>query len=242
MGDKYIDYDEVEEYGGHLSTMVPRLFGVSPLVNMEAVKAEVDAKVAAVQVELEKAGLVRSVVRGAAGDIEEQTAKGKKLIEQFFNYLGALDEDVPVDREAFFPGGNKGELSRLTASSAAARMAGILRGFAVPSNAALPEGASWKARFEQARAGLVQTSGDRGGARGDSIVATAELVAARDGFVKFYNGVAKRLVLGALNHVGRAGEYKLFFKDLQVTEPRTSPSGSGEPVSEAPAPPEPVDA
>ena len=64
-------------------------------------------------------------------------------------------------------------------------------------------------------------------ARGTTVNATADLIAARERFIDLYTGVAKPLVRGLLNELGRTKEFELFFLDLQMNEGSPRKPGEG---------------
>jgi hypothetical protein len=113
-----------------------------------------------------------------------------------------------------------GNVSQMKPADLAQKAGEILRGFAAPANASLPDGAAWKARIENARAALVAALADKETTSAAAIQATQGLTAAREAFLVAYNGVAKRIVLGLLASLDRKDELPLFFKDLQVNERR----------------------
>lgn len=231
MSDPYIDDFEADEYGSHFVNTAAVLIGASPLVNMQALIDLVSLKTAAVKAELEKAGIKRSALRGGRGDTSAEVKKARAEITKFWNFINSLDEEVPVDREAFFKGAKQGSISKLKAADLLGKINQALQGFAVDVNKNLPGGASWQTKLGAARDALVSALALTGGAHGESRGATAALDRARDEFVEAYNNVAKKLVFGLLASLGRKHEYANFFKDLQVNE-----GGSKANAIKAPAP------
>lgn len=244
MADDYIDYLECGEYGDHCVSEASKLVGLSEIVDVEALRTYVKGAVHAVDLELEKVGIKRSSLRDDRKLTQTKTAAGRKEIEKFFNYLGTLDDDVSFDRESFFPGGNLGPLAALKPADVEAKLGAVLRGFAASANSALPERDKWKGKLEKARDELVSSLASKGGTQADSITGTKGLVTARANFLLAYNGVAKPVIEGLLAKLGRRGEMRRFFKDLQVNEtaPPKTPQGTEpppqEPGAESPAPPE----
>lgn len=218
MSDSYIDDFEVDEYGSHFVSTATVLIGASPLVNMQALIDLIALKTAAVRIELEKAGIKRSALRGGRGDTSAEVKKGRAEISKFWNFVNSLDEDVPVDKEAFFKGAKQGSISKLKAADLLAKLNQALQGFAADVNKNLPGGSAWQAKIGVARDTLATALAATGGAQGESRGATAALRTARDEFVEAYNNVAKKLVFGLLASLGRKNEYESFFKDLQVNE------------------------
>ena len=218
MSDSYIDDFEVDEYGSHFVSTATVLIGASPLVNMQALIDLIALKTAAVRTELEKAGIKRSALRGGRGDTSAEVKKGRAEISKFWNFVNSLDEDVSVDKEAFFKGAKQGSISKLKAADLLAKLNQALQGFAADVNKNLPGGSAWQAKIGVARDTLATALAATGGAQGESRGATAALRTARDEFVEAYNNVAKKLVFGLLASLGRKNEYESFFKDLQVNE------------------------
>jgi hypothetical protein len=223
MSDDYFNYLECLEYGEHFTTEVQKLAGTSNLVNVVALAGYVGAAMNTVAAELEKQGIQRSNVRVDRQDVEAKTGAMRKVLEKFHHYLGGLDDDEAGDIAAFFEGGNLGNLSAMKPADVAQHAGTVLRGFA--ANTTVLDGAKWQTRLEDAQTALVAALAGKGSSKGSSIQATAALVAAREGFLVAYNGVAKKVVAGLLTSLGRKGELRLYFKDLQVNE-----SAPGKPV------------
>lgn len=218
MSDPYIDDVEVDEYGSHFVSTATVLIGASPLVNMQALIDLIALKTAAVRTELEKAGIKRSALRGGRGDTSAEVKKARAEISKFWNFVNSLDEDVPVDKEAFFKGAKQGSISKLKAADLMGKLNQALQGFSADVNKNLPGGSAWQVKIGVARDALSTALAATGGAQGESRGATAALRTARDEFVEAYNNVAKKLVFGLLASLGRKNEYESFFKDLQVNE------------------------
>jgi hypothetical protein len=231
MADDYIDYWEVGEYAAHFLNASKQLVGASKLVDMEEVRTLVQHGADRVAVELQKTGIQRSARRRGGGTVEEANDAARKDVEKFHNYLNSLDDDLPLDRAAFFPGDKLGPISTFKPADMKAKLDEVLRGFAVPSHHGLPDRNKWKKRLEAARDGLADAIAGKSGARGASVQATTQLVQGREEFLGVYNGVAKPLVRGLLAHLGRKDEYNQFFADLLVNE-----SGAATPGTPAPAP------
>ena len=230
MADDYIDYLECLEYGEAFTSEVPKLAGASNLVDIAALTTYVTTAMQSVATELEKQGIKRSGVRIDRKEVELKTAAMRKALEKFYHYVGSLDDDAGADIEAFFEGGNLGSLAALKPADVAQRAADVIRGFA--ANTSLPDGAKWKTRLEDAQSALVGALAGKGSSTGTTIQGTAALVAARQGFLVAYNGVAKKLIGGVLTSLGRKDELRLYFKDLQVNE-----SSRAKPADEPPAAP-----
>ena len=230
MADSYIDYDEVSEYGNHFASEAKKLLGASPLVDVAKLVKLVAGDVAAVAAELEKAGAKRGGLRSTAIDVKALSAGTSATVEQFFRYLGSLDEGV-VDVATYFDRGQLGRHANLKPADVRSKAQRALRGFA--ANPKLPGGAAWKKKLTDSEAALGAALDGKGEAASGSITKTADLVAAREKFLVSYNGVAKRLVLGLLTSLGREGEMGLFFKDLLVNE-RAPAKGKGKKGGAAP--------
>lgn len=241
MAREYFDSMECGEYADHFLTEGKKLVGLSKLVDVELLLALVGGAAAVVDGELAKQGIKRSEVRTGRADLEAQASAGRKELKRFFKHLGTLDDDVVVDRQAFFPGAREGNLSRLKPADVQKKIKRALEGFAAPANAALPDKAKWQSRLEKARDGLAKALDQKTSVVGMKIVQTAELSAARKSFLATYNGVAKPVVRGLLKQLGRERELKRFFKDLTVNEGRkskgTQQGGEGTPAETTPEKP-----
>jgi hypothetical protein len=218
MADDHIDYLECFEYGDHFLAEVDKLNGLTTIVNIADVKADVSAAMASLAAELDKQGIQRSSVRVDRKDVSEKTAALRKHIDKFFHYVSSLDDDQAFDIDAFFKGSNLGAISTLKPSDLAQRANDIGRGFAADANKNLPDAAKWKARIEDAKTALESAIAGKGTKTGNAIQGTTALVAARQAFLVAYNGVAKRAIQAVLIKLGRKDELRLFFKDLQVNE------------------------
>lgn len=234
MADDNIDYLECLEYGDHFDKEVAKLLGKSKLVDVGEVKTYVASTVIAVAAELEKQGIKRSGVRVDRKEVAAKTIALRKGIEKFHHYLGSLDDDQGFDLDAFFKHGNLGSISTLKLADLDQFAGEVLRGFAAPANANLPDAAKWKLRLENAQSALGKTIADKNASAGITIQGTAALVAARQAFLVAYNGVAKRLVQAVLIQLGRKDELRLFFKDLQVNEGSASPTAPNDAAPVAP--------
>jgi len=219
MADRYIDYLEVGEYGDHFVAESNKLDGLSPLVDVPALRAKVQAAVGAVDVELGKAGIKRGDLRGGRDTTAAAAAAGKDLIQRFYHTLLGLPRTSGVEVEAFFPGRVLGDVTGLKPADVNGRLGAVLKGFDTAANkAAAPALGTWQQDLSAGRGALAAALADKGGALGTSITGTASLVAARESFLRVYNKVAKKLVSGLLADLGREDEYELFFKDLTVNE------------------------
>jgi hypothetical protein len=237
MADRYIDYLEVGEYGDHFVSESKKLDNLSPLVDVPALRAKVQAAVTAVDDELAKVGIKRGDLRGGRDSTAAATAAGKDLIQRFYYALRALPKAAGVDAEAFFPGGALGEVTHAKPADVNARLGALLKGFDTAANTAAASAlGAWRADITAGRDTLSVALTGKGGAQGTSITSTAALVAARESFLRVYNKVAKKVVSGLLAELGREAEYELFFKDLTVNEgPKATKKGEDAPAP-APAP------
>ncbi|MDC3960170.1 hypothetical protein [Polyangium jinanense] len=231
MADDYIDYMECAEYADHLYTEGQKLVGASPLVDVSALLSYVKGAADAVSAELSKQTLTTSAARGGRADVEAQAEAGRKEVTRFFKYLGTLADDVPHDKQAFFPGGKQGDVKKLKPADVQKKLAKVLAGFDANANALLPEAAKWKARLVKAEADLGAAIGQKTSTVGTKIIHTAELVAARQAFLKAYTNVAKPLVRGLLAKLGREDEFSVYFKDTTVVERRPRKKGADETVA-----------
>jgi hypothetical protein len=225
MADRYIDYAEVSEYGRFFVREVRVLVGASPLVDMEALAQRVLAAVEAVEAEVYRAQMHGSGFRVQRGDSQSATRRLRDQLRRFHYHLKTLPSGG-FDFDAFFANGKLDGVHRLKPADLVARADYALTGFTVPANSALPGAQQWQATLQDARDALAAATSGRQHARNDALIASTDMVAARERFLELYNGVAKPLVRGVLRDLGRADEYRRFFRDLQVNE-------SGRPANES---------
>jgi hypothetical protein len=229
MADRYIDYWEVSVYGRYCASTVRTLVGASPLVDMEVLAQRILAEVEAVEAEMQRAGFHGSSFRMERGDSGQATKWLRDLLRRFHHHLKTLPPKE-LDFEAFFAGRKLDGVHRLKPEDLVSRAETVLRGFLVPANAELPGASQWQGALQDAHDALDTAIHGTHRARNNSILATTDMVAARERFLELYNGVAKPLVRGVLRDLGRANEYRRFFRDLQVNESRrpTAPDESDE--------------
>ena len=217
MADRYIDYWEVSEYGRYCADAVRTLVGASPLVDMELLAQRVLAAVEDVEAELNQARMHGSGFRLQRGDSQDATRQLRDQLRRFHYHLKTLPAGG-FDFDAFFAGRKLDGVHRLKPADLVGRADYALIGFTVPANAGLPGASQWQAALQDARDALAAATSGRQHARNDTLIAGTDLVAARERFLDLYNGVAKPLVRGVLRDLGRADEYRRFFRDLQVNE------------------------
>ncbi|MDC3984890.1 hypothetical protein [Polyangium jinanense] len=227
MADRYIDDGEVSEYGRHFVTEAKKLVGASELVDVAKLIARVLGAVEAVETELAKVRSQRSEVRTERGGTGEAEEAVRDVVTRFHAYLRSLPKGTSFDFEAFYPGKNLGEVAALKPADLVTKAADVLRGFDVARNAGLDAFVPWKQEIAGARSALDASLSGKSGAANRSVTTTAGLAAARAHFLKTYNQVAKPIVRGVLNELGRGEEVRLFFKDLTVQEGRGR-GGNGE--------------
>lgn len=228
--DRYIDAFEVSEYGSYFYEQSGRLVGASKLVDVEALRKELQGKQRAVEKERDAAGLVRSGLRGNQQGASEAVTQVREVLTRFFNYLGSVDPaECKVDIAAFFPGGTLGALVQMKPADLKGHADRVLGGFALPAHQSLPEREKWQTRLTQARDGLASALSSKSDQQNTKLESTGKLGAAREEFLSVYNGVAKPLVRGLLASLGKSAEYEHFFRDLQVNE-------EGRPAKAPPAP------
>ncbi|MDI3283094.1 hypothetical protein [Polyangium sp. 15x6] len=227
MADRYIDEGEVSEYGRHFATEAKKLVGASELVDVPKLITRVLGAVEAVETEVAKARNQRSEVRTERGGTSEAEEAVRDVVTRFHAYLRSLPKGTSFDFEAFYPGKNLGEVAALKPSDLKAKAADVLRGFDVARNAGIDAFVSWQQEIAGARSALDAALSGKSGAANRSMTATAGLAAARAHFLKVYNHVAKPIVRGVLNDLGRGEEVRLFFKDLTVQEGKAR-GGNGE--------------
>lgn len=238
MADRYIDYDEVSEYGRHFVSEAKKLEGLSDLINVALLAKRVLEAVEAVEGELYKARGERSDLRGERGSTAEAEEEVRDVVGRFYYHLRSLPKSVDFDFEAFFAGKNLGDLTKLKPADLRAKAASVLHGFDVAKNKAIAPFGAWKNDITAAHQTIDDALTGKGGAQTRAFVANASLVSARDRFLKVYNGLAKPLVRAVLTEVDRPDEYRLFFRDLTVNESpaRTKGSDSSETPAENGAP------
>lgn len=218
MADRYIDYWEVGEYGGHFVAHARTLIGASPLVDVELLCSMVTSAIGKLESELETLGIKRSSLRSGRDDTAVTTEAARRHIRRFFMHVGSLDDTANLDIEAFFPGYKLGDIATLKPADLKARMDEILRGFAIPANSKLPQRELWQQMLTGARDALNDALSSKGTASRLTRQGSAGLRQAREEFLHVYTGVAKPLIRGLLSALGREHELKLFFLDLQINE------------------------
>lgn len=219
MADRYIDYLEVGEYGDHFVSQSQKLDGLSPLVDVPALRQKVQAAIDATDAELGNIGVHRGALRTDRDAAALAASEGKDMIQRFYYTLLGLPKSSGADVEAFFPGRLLGELAGLKPDDVKGRLNTLLKGFDTQANqAAAAALGSWKQDLQAGRDQLAAALAGKGGSQGTSITGTAALNTAREAFLRVYNKVAKKLVAGLLADLGREEELKLFFKDLAVQE------------------------
>jgi len=241
MPDKYIDYDEVSEYGGHAAREIKKLSGSSDLVDADKLADKLADSVAAVESETAIARGQKNELRDKRGSTEDAYEEARDVVTRFYYHLRSLPTSVDFNFDAFYEGQTLGDTSKLKPADLRAKAGYILSGFDAPKNKSITTFASWKADISAAHDALNDALNGKGGAKKKTFVATASLIAAREKFLAFYHGVAKPLVRGLLNDVGRESEYKEIFRDLLVNEgatkdapapeatPTTAPQGPSTP-------------
>jgi hypothetical protein len=235
MSDSYIDVFEVDEYGRYFLEQAIALIGASTLVNVEAVRERVRARMEAVAREILASGLQRSGLRTSHNDTGDAYEKMLDAVRRFHRYLQSLPPGTPIDVAAFFPGGYIG--TRRKAADLLAQGKQVLIGFEAPANASFPAATEWKTTFTVACVELEQAVVVKGSAKRVTANTMSTLQDARLQFVAVYNGLAKRLVRAVLQDVGRENEFRSFFLDLQVNEDG-SPASAEPEAPEAPEEPE----
>jgi hypothetical protein len=231
MTDRYIDYNEVSEYGRPLVTALTSLAGQSDIVDTSKLGAIVSAAIDAVEAELQKATGDRSDLRGERTGTTEAADTVRDTINRFYHYLRSLPKTTTFDFDAFFPGQNMGDLASLKPADLQGKASAILRGFDTDTNKNVTILSTWKTEIDTVRQTLSGALAGKGDATGKSFVATAALIDARKNFLHAYNKIAKPIVRGLLAQLNRENELPLFFKDLAVNEggkTKTSTEGNGD--------------
>lgn len=224
--DRYIDYQEVSEYGRYFFHQSVSLVGASPLVDVATLRQQVLAAVEALEALVQGAEVQKSSMRMERGSIDETLEQTLDVLRRFYRYLQSLPSSVMVDMAAFFIGGKLGNLGQSKPHDVLAQADGALRGFSAPVHAGLPAASAWQADILVARTALSQAIEGKYGASSGTTRAVGSLGQAREDFLHVYNKVAKRLVRGLLADMKREHELRSFFLDLQVHEDRAgAPAG-----------------
>jgi hypothetical protein len=232
--DRYIDYQEVSEYGRYFVNNVLPLVGASPLVDVEMVRRQVLAAVEALEAHLQGAHTQKSTVRSERGSIEETVEAMRDLLRRFYRYLQSLPPQTKLDMVAFFAAGKLGNLGQYKPEDVLAQADGALRGFSAPAHAALPGATTWQADIVAARTTLSDAIAGKHGASSGATTAVGSLGQAREDFLHVYNKVAKRLIRGLLADLQREHELRRYFRDLQVHEDRAAAPGEPSPPDTLP--------
>lgn len=213
MPDTYIDYFEVDEYGGHFIEESKKLIGLDPIVNIVELSAYLAGVIEKVKRERKAAGLTKTT--------DSNTNAADKLrgnLSRFFNRLHSFDEEITVDISAFFQGGVLGNISQLKDSDVKAKTEKVLLGFEADRNKKFPDREDWLEKLTRGRDALDEEIKIKTAKRNEVATTTAALSSAREEFLTAYNGVAKPIIRGLLKKLGRSEEFNLFFKDMQVNE------------------------
>lgn len=243
--DPYIDNHEVILYGRHFFRHVEPLIGASQVIDVEALRQLVLAKVNAVEAAMTGADTPRSEVRTGRDAVEESNQELLDRLRRFYHYLQSLPASANVDVGAFFANRKLGKLSHHNAEDLVARADTVMRGFTTPTSAGVPNASAWQADILLARTRLDDVVSGKHGASNTASTSGGSLAVAREEFLHVYNKVAKRAIRGLLAELGREDELRLYFRDLQVNESRARSAGTpaepgSEPIDE-PAGDEPAD-
>jgi len=230
VADRYIDCREVSEYGRYTWVTLAQLVGASALADVAALRQRILAEVEAVEGEHGSTRTQKSGFRTGQEDVGEAAPDLADALRRFFHHLKTLPGTVAVDRKAFFPTGKLGKLHLLKPADVLARADEVLHGFTVPANATLAGAADWQRDVQTKRTTLSDALSGKHQARGSTSSSVGSLSAARERFLHVYNVLAKRLIYVVLADLGRLGEYRSFFLDLQVNE-------DGRPASQTPQTP-----
>lgn len=235
--DRYIDYQEVSEYGRFFYRQSVSLVGASPLVDVAVLRQQVLDAVERLEARLQGADLQKSSMRTERGGIDETVELMRDVQRRFYRYLQSLPPHMKVDMAAFYPAGKLGNLAQHKPHDVLALADGTLRGFSAPIHAELPAASVWQADILTARMALSQAIEGKQGASSGASLAVGSLAEAREDFLHVYNKVAKHLVRGLLAEMKREHELRHFFLDLQVNEDRTgAPAELPDSEDVAPAP------
>lgn len=220
--DRYIDYQEVSEYGRYFVNNVLPLVGASPLVDVETLRRQVLAAVEILEAHLQGADTQKSSVRTERGSIDETVEQMRDVLRRFYRFLQSLPPQTLLDMAAFFAGGKLGNLAQNKPEDVLAQADATLRGFSAPAHANLPGATMWQADIRTARTALAEAVTGKHGASSSASRAVGSLGQAREDFLHVYNKVAKRLIRGLLADLQREHEMRRYFRDMQVHEDRAA--------------------
>jgi hypothetical protein len=214
MADSYIDEREASEYGEYFYSESKKLEGLSEVFVISKLREKFRALLDAYQRERSASagGLVE--VRKTA---EEATTEAREVLTRFFSFLGSL-KSGSIDKEAFFKKGKLGDVQKLKPADVQTKLETVLLGFSTKENQSFKEREEWQRELTSALELLAASLLTKESKRTD---ATRKNTAKGDRFdkvISFYTNVAKSAVSGLLFELERSSEYKLFFKDLQVSE------------------------
>jgi hypothetical protein len=212
---------------------VAELVDLSPLVDVEALRQLILSAVVAVETGMLVTDTQHSSLRTERGGADALAETLADLLRRYYLYLQSLPPQVSFDLAAFFPAGKIKPVSSLKAEDLLSRADDVLRGFAMPANAMLPDAITWQAEIVVARANLAGAIGGKLGAAHGASGATESLVQARERFLRVYLKVARPLIRGLLAALGREHELRRFFRDMQVAESR-APGQPGEEPDDLP--------
>ncbi len=218
--DPHIDYQEVSVYGRYFYRQSESLIGASELVDVAALRRLVLGRVEGVEAELLGVGAPRSIERLGRGSVVETTEEMRDHLRRFFFHLQSLPASSGVDIAAFFAGGKLGRISQQKPEDLLAQGDAVLRGFALPASATLPEAARWQTDIAASRQALDDALHGKQSATNSASAGTGSLSQARTSFLIAYNKVAKRMIRALLAELGREHEFRRYFRDLQVNEDR----------------------
>lgn len=218
--DPYIDYQEVSVYGRYFYRQSEPLIGASELVDVGVLRRLVLNRVEAVEAELLVVGVPKSIERLGRGNVGEASEEMRDNLRRFYFHLQSLPARSGVDVAAFFADGKLGRISQHKPEDLLAQGDAVLRGFALPSSATLPEATRWQGDIAASREILDQAIHGKLSAANGASAGVGSLSQARTSFLTVYNKVAKRLIRGLLAELGREHELRRYFRDLQVNEER----------------------
>ena len=224
--DRYIDYQEVSEYGRYFVDNILPLVGASPLVDVETLRRQMLGVVEVVEAYMQGANTQKSSVRTERGSIEVSVEDMRDILRRFYRFLQSLPTQTKLDMDAFFAAGKLGNLGQHKPEDVLALADGALRGFSAPVHAELPGASMWQADIRATRTALAEAVSGKHGASSGATRVVGSLGQAREAFLHVYNKVAKRLIRGLLADLGREHELRRYFRDMQVHEDRAAAPGA----------------
>jgi hypothetical protein len=224
--DTYIDNHEGVLYGRYFHRHSEPLVGASNVFNVGVLREIVLLRAENLHTAMTVADSPRSVVRTGRTEVDVASDEVLDRLRRFYYFLQSLPDSANVDVGAFFANRRLGNLSQQKPEDMMSRAETVLRGFTTPSSARVPNGVVWQTEIVDARTALADALVGKLGAANSTSTAVGSVARARAELLHVYNKVAKPAIRGLLAELGREGELRLYFRDLQVNEGRPRPPGT----------------